>query len=175
MSQLSARERQALIWDYYKPRHTHAWNMLIISGNELNKSNKNHQSGFEIEYLWENFILRLWLYRTTVKTLTKLISVKSQAEDMLKGFDQVFDADGRNSLKAVRDMIEHFDDYAAAQGRGPAIRERDLDPWRMISQDQYERGRFVIERQKSYDAAVEMHSNAKRISDDFIEWYKSTE
>ena len=27
---LSDREEEALIWDYFKPRHTHAWNMLAL-------------------------------------------------------------------------------------------------------------------------------------------------
>jgi hypothetical protein len=169
------REEQAIIWDYYKPRHTHAWNMLVLSWCELDRLDDMTGVGFETEYFWENFILRLWLYRTTVGTLTKLTAVKDKAENVLNEFDRVFDANGRNGLKALRDMIEHFDDYAAGKGRGPARRESDLDPWREITRDRYERGQFILERQKSYEAAVKMRSDAKCVSDDFIQWYKSAE
>ena len=121
MDNLSVREEQALIWDYYKPRHTHAWNMLVLSWCELDKLSDEADVGFEIEYRWENFMLRLWLYRTTVKTLTKLAAVENEAKSILKTFDQVFhDISNKNVLKALRDMIEHFDDYAAGKGHGPA-------------------------------------------------------
>jgi hypothetical protein len=161
MNDLSARDRQALIWDYYKPRHTHAWNMLVLSWRELDRLSDETDLGFGTEYCWENFILRLWLYRTTVNTLTKLPAVESGAKNVVAAFDGVLDDNGENGLKALRNMIEHFDDYAAGAGRGPAIRERDLDPWRTISRDRYERGQYVLERRKSYDAAVELHSSAK--------------
>ena len=49
-------------------------------------------------------------------------------------------------------MIEHFDDYAAGKGRGPATRDGELDPWRSVSRDRFERGRYVIERAPAYDA-----------------------
>lgn len=175
MSDSSAREEQALIWNYYKPRHTHAWNMLVLSWREIDQLRSETDVGFEIEYRWENFILRLWLYRTTVNTLTKLAAVESDAKNILKTFDDVFDANGRNGLKALRDMIEHFDDYAAGAGRGPARRKSDLDPWRTITRDRYERGQFLLERRKSYETAIELRSNAKRVSDEFIQWYKSFE
>jgi len=137
MDNLSVREEQALIWDYYKPRHTHAWNMLVLSWCELDKLSDEADVGFEIEYRWENFILRLWLYRTTAKTLTKLAAVENEAKSILKTFDQVFhDIPNKNVLKALRDMIEHFDDYAAA---------------------------------------IKLRTDAKRVSDEFIQWYKSSE
>lgn len=171
MDDYSTREEQAIIWDYYKPRHTHAWNMLVLSWRELDKLNNETDVEFEIEYYWENFILRLWLYRTTVNTLTKLAVVEGKAKNMLRTFDDAFDANGRNSLKALRDMIEHFDDYAAGTGRGPARRKCDLDPWRIITRDRCERGQFLLERSKSYQAAIELRSSAKCVSDEFIRWY----
>lgn len=61
---LLERDEQALIWDFYKPRHTHAWNMLVFSWREPDQLNDQTDAGFETEYFWENFILRLWLYRT---------------------------------------------------------------------------------------------------------------
>ncbi|MGO9474763.1 MAG: hypothetical protein ACLPWS_15395 [Rhodomicrobium sp.] len=169
------REEQGLIWDHFKPRHTHAWNMLVLSRRELDQYQFNDEtdSGFEGEYFWENFILRLWLYRTAVKTLTKLNSVRSEAEFVLKSFDSAFDVNGKSSLKALRDMIEHFDDYAAGEGRGPAERERDLDPWRTTTRDRYERGLFCLERHQSYAAAIKLRADAKGVSDKFIQWYKS--
>ncbi|GAB4361387.1 MAG: hypothetical protein Kow00114_15910 [Kiloniellaceae bacterium] len=173
MGDLSEQEIQALIWDYYKPRHTHTWNMLVLSWRELDQWKDNTGTGFEVEYFWENFILRLWLYRTTVKTLAKLATVRTEALTALRSFDEVFQAEGQNSLKAVRDMIEHFDDYAAGDGRGPATRDRDLDPWRMITRDRYERGRFVLDRRESYDAAIKLRSDAKGVSDVFIQRCKS--
>lgn len=171
MNDLSVRERDALIWDYYKPRHTHTWNMLVLSWRELDQLKSD--GGFETEYFRENFILRLWMYRTTVKTLTKLTSVEDETKSILKTFDLAFDINGRNGLKGLRDMIEHFDDYAAGTGRGPAKRESDLDPWRRISQDRYERGQFLLDRRKSYEAAIKLRSDAKRVSDEFIQWCKS--
>jgi len=172
---LLERDEQGQIWDFYKPRHTHAWNMLVLSWRELDRVNDRTDVEFETEYFWENFILRLWLYRTTVKTLTKLDCVEPKAEKILESFDQVFDSNGKNSLKALRDMIEHFDDYAAGKGHGPATRENDLDPWREITHDRYERGNFSLERKSSYEAAIKLRSDAKCVSDEFIQWYKSTE
>jgi hypothetical protein len=130
-------------------------------------------SGFEPEYRWENFILRLWLYRTTVKSLEKMSVVKSEAQTALNAFDSQFNTNGINGLKALRDMLEHFDDYAAGSGRGPGKRERDLDPWREVTRDQYERGAFFLDRHKSYAAAIQLRADAKIISDRFIDWYKS--
>ncbi|MBX3455812.1 hypothetical protein, partial [Ferrovibrio sp.] len=162
---------QTLIWDYFKPRHTHAWNMLVLSWQQLDRSNDVADKGFMTEYLWENFIIRLWLYRTTVKTLEKLSAVEHEATNILNVFDAVFIVDAKNSLKAIRDMIEHFDDYAAGQGRGPGKRERDLDPWRIISQNRYQRGQFVLERTTSYEAAIQLREGASQVSDQFIQRY----
>jgi hypothetical protein len=168
------REKQALIWDFFKPRHTHTWNMLVISWQEIEKCDNESVRQFDVEYLWENFIIRLWLYRAAVKTLTKISTVKSDASDSIRIFDSCFDTDGKNGLKALRDMIEHFDDYAAGEGHGPGRRERDLDPWRTITKDQYERGVFLLDRHKSYEAAINLRANAKKVSDKFIEWYRKT-
>lgn len=126
MSELSTREEQGLIWDYFKARHTHAWNMLVLSWRELDQLNDETDVGFKAEYLWENFILRLWLYRMTVRTLMKLNVVKDKATSAVRAFDGAFYINGKNGLKALRDMVEHFDDYAAGEGRGPASRHRDL-------------------------------------------------
>ena len=172
---MSDREEQGLIWDYFKPRHTHAWNMLVLSWRELDQSKDEAEVGFEIEYSWENFILRLWLYRTTIRTLTKLKFVEDEAKHILKKFDGSFDANGLNALKALRDMIEHFDDYAADEGSGPARRKRDLDPWRQITRERYERGLFRLERHQSYEAAVNLRADAKDVSDKFIQRYKLPE
>ena len=71
-------------------------------------------------------------------------------------------------------MIEHFDDYAAGEGRGPAELKRDLDPWRTdTTRDRYERGLFCLERHRSYAAAIKLRADAKSVSDKFIQWYKS--
>ena len=174
MKDLSMREEQSLIWDYFKPRHTHAWNMLVLSWRELDKMSDEDEYalGFETEYFWENFILRLCLYRTTVRTLTKLNSVRREANKILKNFDRVFDTNGRNGLIALRDMFEHFDDYASGKGKGPGLREKDLDPYRLFTRDRYERGQFYLERQKSYEAAIKLCSEAGRVSGQFILWYR---
>ena len=100
--------------------------MLVLSWRELDRLNDETQIGFETEYHWENFILRLWLYRTTVMTLSKLEAVKSDAVRIVKEFDNAFSTNGYSQLKALRDMIEHFDDYAAGLGRGKAERDGDL-------------------------------------------------
>jgi hypothetical protein len=170
---LPEHEKEALIWDYYKPRHTHTWNMLVLSWRALENFTESADSAFEEEYLWENFILRLWLYRSTVKTLARLTVVHQEANTIINRFDGCFELDGKNALKAIRDMIEHFDDYAAGIGRGPATREGELDPWRWVSRDRFERGRFTIERAEAYDAAIRLRSDAKRVSDIFIGWYKT--
>jgi hypothetical protein len=166
------RDEQGLIWDYFKPRHTHAWNMLVLSWRELDQSDDETRLDFKVEYSWENFIIRLWLYRTTIKTLTKLKFVEGKATRVLAKFDGVFKSNGVNALKALRDMIEHFDAYAAGEGHGPGERERDLDPWREIAKDRYERGLFCLERQQSYEAAIKLRADAKGVSDEFIKWYK---
>jgi len=172
MSAALSRDEQSLIWDYYKPRHTHAWNMLVLSWRELDHLTEETDVGFETEYFWENLILRLWLYRTTVKTLAKLAIVKGDALDAISNFDAEFQINGGNGLKALRDMIEHFDDYAAGVGRGQAKRDKDLDPWRTVTKDRYERGQFALDRTTSYDAAINLRSEAKIVSEKFIKWYR---
>ena len=175
MTEAIDREEQALVWGLYKPRHTHAWNMLVTSWRELDAiEDSTVTDGFITEYRWENFILRLWLYRTTVSTLTKLNSVKLAAKQILQTFDAEFICEGQNSLRAIRNMLEHFDDYAAGAGRGPASREHDLDPWRAINRDRFERGRFTIQRRRSYQAAIELRSGAIHVSEAFTRWYRST-
>lgn len=171
---MAGDQEQALIWDYYKPRHTHTWNMLVISWRELERWDDKTDFGFEVEYCWEAFIIRLWLYRTTVNTLTKLDAVASDAKMIVAMFDEAFDSNGDNALKALRNMIEHFDDYAAGTGRGPATRSGELDPWRVITRDRFERGQYVLERKTSFDAANELRLGAKRVSDEFIKWHNST-
>jgi hypothetical protein len=147
-------ENEAVIWDYYKPRQTHAWNMLVLSWRTLDQAEINVIDGFETEYYWENFIIRLWLYRTTIRTLTKIKSVSDEARTAIASFDAAFSVDGENHLKTLRDVVEHFDDYASGTGRGPAVRERDIDPWRKISKDRFARGKYSLERMKSYEAAI---------------------
>jgi hypothetical protein len=172
---LSGHEEQGLVWDYFKPRHTHTWNMLVLSWLALEQFDEDDENPipFGSEYLWENFIIRLWLYRTTVKTLVKIAAVKDVAKTIVETFDGSFVSNGRNGLKALRDMLEHFDDYATGDGRGPAERSPDLDPWRTITKDRYERGAFHLDRDISYDAAIKMRADANAVSDKFIEWYKS--
>jgi hypothetical protein len=106
--ELLSRGEQAVVWDYFKPRHTHAWNMLVLSWTQVDQIDNETELGFETEYHWENFFLRLWLYRTTVKTLTRLQAVEGDAKRALNEFDNVFSLNGRNQLKGLRDMIEHF-------------------------------------------------------------------
>lgn len=173
MNEFSDWESQATIWAYYKPRQTHAWNMLVLSHRALEEFLESDETAFEAEYLWENFIIRLWLYRATILTLTKINVVKSDAEALVLKFDSRFQTDGFNDLKAIRDMIEHFDDYAAGKGRGPATRDGELDPWRAVSRDRFERGRFVVERTVAYDAAIHLRTGAKTVSDAFIAQYNA--
>ncbi len=175
VTNLSDSEKRAIIWDFYRPRHTHAWNMLVLSWRALEASSETFELDFEYEYLWENFIIRLWLYRTTVRTLTHIDVVKIEAEAIIKNFDQCFLSDGKNALKAIRDMIEHFDDYAADKGHGPATRVSELDPWRTVGRDKFERGRFAIDRETAYAAAIVLRSEAKRVSDAFIARHKASD
>lgn len=168
--ELPDHEKQGIIWGYYKPRHTHSWNMLVLSRAALEAKRDGTVEAFEDEYLWENLIIRLWLCRTTVRTLSRLHAVTDDARRIIAAFDRCFEEDGKNGLKAIRDMIEHFDDYAAGVGRGPATREGELDPWRSVTRDRFERGRFVIERDAAYDAAIHLRADAKQVSDKFIAW-----
>lgn len=168
------KQQQSVVWDYYKPRQTHAWNMVVLAWRALDQIVEDAMpEGFETEYCWENFIIRLWLYRTTVRTLTKIDQIATGARDAIKRFDAQFDMNGQNGLKALRDMIEHFDDYAAGAGRGPAQREVDLDPFRSFTKDHYERGTFRLERLKSLDATIALQADAKKVSDEFITWFHS--
>lgn len=169
-----SREDQGNIWNFYKPRHTHAWNMLVLSWRSLDELSNDGKEGFEIEYRWENFIIRLWLYRTTVATLAKITTCKEPTLFALETFDSAFSQNDRNALKTLRDMIEHFDDYAAGVGRGPADRESDLDPWRHFTKDCYNRGNWVLQRKRTYDAAIALRDEARVISASFIEWFNST-
>lgn len=170
LEELPNHEKQGVVWDYFKPRHTHSWNMLVLSWRSLDGFEFGPETFFEDEYLWENFIIRLWLYRTTVKTLTRLDAVADDAKGIIATFDRCFEQGGRNGLKAIRDMIEHFDDYAAGVGRGPATREGELDPWRTVTPDRFERGRFALDRVTAYDAAIQLRADAKHVSDKFIDW-----
>lgn len=143
--------------------------MLVLSWRELDRAKDNDEDGFESECFWKNFILRLWLYRTTVQILTKLSSVKCEAKDILKSFDAVFTTNEENTLKTLRDVFEHFDDYAADMGRNAKVdRVRDVDPWRIVTTERYERGQFVLERKTSYAAAIKLRDDAKQVSDSFI-------
>jgi len=162
---------QSVVWDYYKPRHTHSWNMLQLAAEHLVKEGDSQD--FETEYAWENLIIRLCLYRNTVKTLTKLPVVKQEAEQAIKRFDAVFMQNGKNALIAIRNMFEHFDDYASGLGRGPAKRDTELDPWRAISVEEFNRGQFSLELTTSMNAANDLRSDAKEVSDKFISWFKS--
>lgn len=167
-------EEQGVIWDYYKPRHTHAWNLLVLSWRELDQIKDTVEEfdlGFEVEYRWENFIIRLWLYRTTVRTLRKLSPVESATNQAIAKFDKTFQVNSRNGLKALRDMVEHFDDYAAGIGRGPATRRGDLDPFRHFTKDVYQRGQFNLERNTALEAANQLRSDANDLSNQFIEWF----
>lgn len=165
-------EEQCEIWDFYKPRHTHAWNMLVLSWRAFERISIEEQALGELDFCWENFFIRLWLYRTTVKTLTKIPFIANETQNALKSFDVVFSSGGFNQLKAIRDMIEHFDDYAAGKGRGPAKRDSELDPWRSYDLDKYERGRFSFDRLQAYNAAIDLRAEAKVLSSKFIDWYK---
>jgi hypothetical protein len=167
---LSAIE-QAVVWDFYKPRHTHAWNMLQIAAGHLVKT--ADAMDFETEYAWENLIIRLSLYRNAVNTLTKLPAVATDAQQALKRFDAAFIQNGKNALVGLRNMFEHFDDYAAGKGRGPG-ETNDLDPWRFISVEECSRGQFKIYLSASMEAADKLRSDAKAVSDKFIRWYKET-
>ena len=69
-------------------------------------------------------------------------------------------------------MFEHFDDYAKGSGRGPAQRDVDLDPWRVISVEEFSRGQFNLELASSMEAADSLRTDAKSVSDKFISWYK---
>lgn len=48
--------------------------------------------------------------------------MRVDAKGIISDFDRSFQGTGKNALKAMRDMIEHFDDYAAGEGRGDAGR-----------------------------------------------------
>lgn len=148
------KDEQSLIWDFYKPRQTHAWNMVVLSWRAFEQMSPEAELSFETEYCWENFIIRLWLYRTTVSALMKIENVAGSAKQAIARFDATFETNGRNGLKALRDMIEHFDDYAAGRGRGPAQRDTDLDPFRSFTLECYERGNFRLERAKCLEAAI---------------------
>ena len=172
MNTVAFTETQSRIWDFYKPRHTHAWNMLVLAWRHL--VGADGHNGFETEYFWENFIIRLWLYRAVIQTLAKLDAVQSDALQILAIFDREFEVNGMNGLKAIRDMVEHFDDYAANEGRNKKFeRDKDLDPWRVIDRDRYEREQFLLYRKKSFDAANELRSNSKIVSGKYIDWYKA--
>lgn len=99
-----------------------------------------------------------------------LDAVADDAKGIIATFDRSFEQGGKNGLKAIRDMIEHFDDYAAGVGCGPATREGELDPWRTVTPDRFERGRYALDRAVAYDAAIQLRTDAKRVGDKFIAW-----
>ncbi|KQV46406.1 hypothetical protein ASD07_13055 [Duganella sp. Root336D2] len=144
--------------------------MLQVAAQQLAKTAKTVD--FETEYAWENLIIRLSLYRNTVKTLTNLPSVAPDAEQALSRFDAEFTQGGKNALISLRNMFEHFDDYATGAGRGPAERNLDLDPWRSIAVEEFSRGQFKILLSPSMAAANYLRSDAEAVSDKFIRWYE---
>lgn len=170
----ATREEQAVVWNYFKPRHTHAWNMLVLSWRQLEDMGEVSEKGFECEYHWENFILRLWLYRNAVNTLVKFPAIEIEANAAINDFDLAFTKDAKNQLYHIRNMIEHFDERAANDWRGGfGSRTGELDPWRSFNRDQYERGQFSFERAIAYAAADKLRTDAKRVSAKFIVWYNS--
>lgn len=160
---------QETIWDYYRFRQIHAWNMFCMARQDLENFNDDNDP-FKIEYFWENLIIRMWLYRVTINTLTKISKIENHAKKAVKRFDAVFCENGVNHLKDLRNMIEHFDDYAENKGRGPGQRNTDLDPPREFTKDHYERGRFMLERKKSCDAVIMLQADAKKVSGEFLKW-----
>ena len=75
----------------------------------------------------------------------------------------------QNGLKAIRDMIKHFDDNAAGKGHGPAPRDGELDLRLTVM-----RIRYIIESASTCDAAIRLRSGAKQVSDAFIAWLKAS-
>jgi hypothetical protein len=167
---VEAVAEQGLIWSYYKPRHLHSWNMLQIAAQQLVLTDDS--LGFELEYGWENLIIRLCLYRNTVNTLTNLDSVRDGTLQILGRFDNEFTQNKINALLGLRNMLEHFDDYAAGRGRGPAQRNADLDPWRVITADRYCRGQFELALDSTMKAADNLCLEAKNVEKKFIDWYR---
>jgi hypothetical protein len=149
--------------------------MLVLSWGQLDALSNESELGFETEYHWENFILRLWIYRTTVQTLKRIQAINDDAKNALGQFDSLFIHNGRNMLQDLRNMIEHFDERAAGIWRGLGTRTGELDPWRTFNRDKYERGLFCLERGPSYSAAIRLRLEAERMSAAFIQWYKSND
>ena len=147
--------------------------MLVLSWRAFEDMSIEQKALGELDYCWENFFIRLWLFRTSISTLTKIPHIQEDANRALETFDGQFVNGGIHQLKAIRNMIEHFDDYAAGKGRGPAERDKELDPWRTYDIDRYERGRLSFSRLESYQAAIDLNSAAKEVSKTFISWYKS--
>ncbi len=98
-----------------------------------------------------------------------------EAVGVVARFDDCFTANGQNALKIIRDMIEHFDDYAAGKGRVRGIRDDSLDPWRVVSRDRFERGQFIIEKTSAYSAAIQLRSEAKDVGKKFTQWLLTQE
>jgi len=69
--------------------------MLVLSWQQLDQFDEGVGLVFEDEYHWENFILRLWLYRTTIKALTKIQVVEADARSALTEFDRAFSFNGQ--------------------------------------------------------------------------------
>ena len=103
--------KQGIIWDYWKPRRTHCWNMLVLAYREIDGFEEADETEpFTLEYLWENFFIRLWLFRICILTLEKITFVKQDATHIIADFDSCFIIENINHLRALRDMTEHWDD-----------------------------------------------------------------
>ena len=91
----------------------------MLSWRELDQYQFNDETdfGFEAEYLWEiSYSASGCAERSSDFDQAKFC--KGRGGVCLENIRWRLDINGKSSLKALRDMIEHFDDYAAGGGAG---------------------------------------------------------
>ena len=157
-------ENQYLIWDYCRQRHIHTWNRLQLAVKQLAETNTTENS--EIEYEWENLVIRMVIYRYSARNLVRLKCVKKNASKINKQFDSAFRINGTHVLMALYNRFEHFDTYHAI-GKG-----KELDPHRTITVEEYNHGTLKLQLSQCIQATTELRNSANEVSHEFIEWYK---
>jgi len=157
-------ENQCLIWDNYRQRHIHTWNMLQLAVKHLAETKTTENS--EIQYAWENLVIRMVIYRYTVKNLVRLKCVNKKANMINKKFDSVFRINGRHVLMALYNVFKHFDEYKAND------RGKELDPYGTITVEEYNHGTLKLQLSQCIQAATELRNGANYVGHEFIEWYE---
>ncbi len=171
---MQTKDDQATIFGFFEQRHKTTWNILFTAHEEL--KNEGHKDPWMILYRWENYIIRLYLYRKTCNMLRKITYLKKETNLILKKFDQNFKPQNvdihQDILTDLRHIFEHFDDIASGGGNNKVISRLAINTHKDFSNDKYNLGHYSLDRDFSFTAATELHEDINKIKKNFYEYYK---